>query len=308
MDLAAVATELYALPPGEFTAARNEKARAARSAGDSLVAKQIGRLPKPSAAAWAANLLARHRPDEVDRVLDLGAELRTAQELLDSDTIRRLGPERQRLVTAVVREGRALARDFGGTVSEAAATDLEQTLRAAMADQDAAAAVRSGQLTRALASNGIDPVDLTDAVAVPGSLPEAAKQEAPARTATADGARPASRDAAARRRAEAEREKERERDREHARAELAEAEQNASAAEAELADAEASAAEVTARQRDLTGQLAELKERLAALEGEVAAVEREAGYAERTRKLAARVAEQDQRAVRLARERLDRLS
>ncbi|WP_415853519.1 hypothetical protein [Sinomonas sp. G460-2] len=301
MDLAAVATELYALPPSEFTSARNEKAKAARSAGESLVAKQIGRLPKPSAAAWAANLLARHRPEDLARVLDLGAELRIAQELLDSEAIRRLGPERQRLVTAVVREGRALARDFGGSVSEAAATDLEQTLRAGMADPEAAAAVRSGQLVRALASNGIDPVDLTDAVAVPGSLPESAPRQVPG----VRGERVSQRDDDdERRRVEAERAQERE----QARAEWDEAERSLRLAEAELADAESSAADVAARREGLAGRLAELKERLVGLEGEVAAVEREAGYAERTRKLAARVAEQERRAARLARERLDRLS
>ncbi|WP_422933233.1 hypothetical protein [Sinomonas sp. P47F7] len=300
MDLAAVATELYALPPSEFTSARNEKAKAARSAGESLVAKQIGRLPKPSAAAWAANLLARHRPEDVARVLDLGAELRIAQELLDSEAIRRLGPERQKLVTAIVREGRALARDFGGSVSEAAAADLEQTLRAGMADPGAAAAVRSGQLVRALASNGIDPVDLTDAVAVPGSLHEPAPPPAPG----VRGERAPQRDDDERRRVEAERAQERE----QARAERDEAERSLRLAEAELADAESSAADVAARREHLAGQLAELKERLAGLEGEVAAVEREAGYAERTRKLAARVAEQERRAARLARERLDRLS
>lgn len=67
MDLAAAASELYGLPPGDFTAARNERAKAARAEGNALLAKQVGRLPKPSTAAWAINMLARRRAQELPR-------------------------------------------------------------------------------------------------------------------------------------------------------------------------------------------------------------------------------------------------
>ncbi|MFI9549933.1 hypothetical protein ACIHAR_39560 [Streptomyces sp. NPDC052016] len=73
MDLDAVADELYALPPGEFTAARDEHAKAARATGDRELADQTRRLRRPTQAAWASNLLVREDPDEVERLLQLGA-------------------------------------------------------------------------------------------------------------------------------------------------------------------------------------------------------------------------------------------
>ncbi|MFV0138119.1 hypothetical protein ACLGIH_34035 [Streptomyces sp. HMX87] len=64
MDLETVSDELYGLRPGDFTAARNERAKAARSAGDRELAEQIRRLRRPTLAAWAGNLLVRQQPDE----------------------------------------------------------------------------------------------------------------------------------------------------------------------------------------------------------------------------------------------------
>src|SRR5690606_15251117 len=55
----------------------------------------------------------------------------------------------------------------GQKVSAAAIADVEQTLQAAMADPQAPDAVLSGRLVRALASNGIEPVDTDGAVAEP---------------------------------------------------------------------------------------------------------------------------------------------
>lgn len=314
MDLAAVAAKLYALVPAEFTAERNRQAKAARSEGNSLLAKQIGRLPKPSTAAWAVNLLALRRAEEIAQVLELGESLRRAQEERDPVSLRQLGQQRQKLLGAVVRDGRAVARELGVAVSDAAASEIEQTLRAAMADQDAAAAVRSGQLVRTLSSNGIEPVDLTGAVAVPGALPAAADDGGTPPRAGRREARavPGSEgrdtegqkeEAEARRRAEGERR----RQRDEARAELEEAERAVEQAQTELADAEQHLSDVSTRKSELTRELKELHSRMAELEEELAAVEREAGYAERTRRLAARLAEQERLAVRRVQERLDRL-
>lgn len=348
MDLASAASELYVLLPGEFTAARNERAKAARAEGNSLLAKQIGRLPKPSTAAWAVNMLARRRAEQVASVLDLGEDLRRAQEELDPASMRELGRQRHTLVAAVVRDGRSVAEELGVGVSDAAASEMEQTLRAAMADPDAAAAVRSGQLVRTLSSNGIEPVDLSGAVAVPGALPEgdgerraepAPRVEAkpPKATASRGGTgqratraaeRPAAERSAAERsaaeqaaaeraaaehdaaeRAEKERRaEEARREREQAQAEFDEAQRGAEQAKAELAEAEQSLTETAARRKALSSELGELRKRLAELEEELAAVEREAGYAERTRRLASRLAEQERRAAERARERLERLS
>jgi hypothetical protein len=184
--LLAAAAELYALVPGEFTEARNARAKAAKAAGDKALGAELGRLPKPSAAAWGVNMLVRHRAAEIDQLLELGRTMRAAQEELDSDTLRSLGTQRRAVIGAVAKQARILARELGPSLGEPAVEEIEQTLQAAMADADAAAAVRSGRLVRPLTTVGFEPVDLTDAVAVPGRLagdaaPAATKVRPPAR-------------------------------------------------------------------------------------------------------------------------------
>lgn len=154
MNLAEVADELYALPLGDFIAARTERAKQARADGDKDLAAQIRKLTKPSTSAWAVNTLGRRAPAELDRVLDLGAALRAAQETLDGAELRELTRQRQALIAELVRRTRAEAGDAGHPISEAVAAEVEQTLRAAMADEQAAAVVRSHQLTTAMTASG----------------------------------------------------------------------------------------------------------------------------------------------------------
>ncbi|MCU1443207.1 MAG: hypothetical protein JWQ59_1357 [Cryobacterium sp.] len=163
--LVSVAEALYVLPPGQFTAARNDRAKEAKNAGEKELAQAIGRLPKPSASAWVVNLLARHRPDDVAGVLELGDALRSAQDESDWTKLKQLSRQRHDMLQEVAEVGAQLAEDAGQRVNAAGRTEVEQTLQAAMADPDAAAAVHTGRLIRALASTGVEPVDLSDAVA-----------------------------------------------------------------------------------------------------------------------------------------------
>lgn len=162
MSLAAIADELYALPLDEFTAARNARAKAD---------EQVKTLPKPSAAAWAINQFARGSRAKLEQVVALGDQLREAQDDLDSKTMRALGSQRRALLAA-------MAREITPTASLRA--EIEQTLQAAMADPDAADAVLSGRLVRTLSSDGLEPVDLAGAVAVPtGRRPVKPKKKGP---------------------------------------------------------------------------------------------------------------------------------
>lgn len=315
MDLAAIAAELYMLPPGGFTAARNDRSKAAKAEGQSLLAKQVSRLPKPSVAAWSVDALAHRRPEALARVLELGAALRDAQDALDPDRMRELGQRRTRVVGEAVQSARHAAGELGVTVSEAAAAEIEQTLRAAMADPLAAEAARSGLLVRSLVSTGLEPVDLEGAVAVPGAVSEPAAPRGgergasrPAGSAGRSGG-PAKESGhtraedARRRDAEAARRKERD----EAAADLADAQRRRDEADAELADAQGQATAASGRRDRLAEEVEDLRRRTAVLEQELEAAEREASLAERARRLAARVAEQEGRAVERARERLDRL-
>ncbi|GAA3318715.1 hypothetical protein [Arthrobacter ramosus] len=294
MDLAAIAVELYTLVPSAFTAARTARAKEAKSAGDAELAKQIAQLPKPSTAAWAVNMLVRHGTKEFAGVLELGASLGRAQEQQDHDRLRTLGQQRPRVLGAAVEQARAVAEGLGVKVSGAAAMEIEATLRAAMTDPGAAAELRSGQLVRSLATNGLEPVDLSGAVAIAGALPAAGTtQEEPDDGGRADSQRG---------RADSERE------REKAQTALVEAERNADKADLELARAEREKSEAVRRSEQLAVEVKAAKDKLAALQQELAATEWAITLAERNRKLAVRLAARERRTAETARARLEGLS
>ncbi len=165
--LGAAAEPLYALPPEEFVEARNARARQARSAGDRDLARRVTALPKPTVAAYLLNELARRRPDAVEQLVGLGGRLRDAQESLDGGQLRALTRQRQEVVAAFVRQVVELARDLGRPLSDAVARQVQETLRAAVADEAAGRALRSGRLTTALEYVGMGEVDVSAAMAAP---------------------------------------------------------------------------------------------------------------------------------------------
>jgi len=167
--LLSIAEELYALPPSEFTGTRNQWAKQTK-AEDPELSKRVGELRKPSVAAWVVNMMMRHQGDQMTQVLELGASLRQAQENLDGDALRELTRQRRQLTTAVTRQGRDLAHELGQRLTEAVADQVQGTLHAAMVDEDAAAAVRSGLLVSALTATGVGAADVVDAVAVPSAI------------------------------------------------------------------------------------------------------------------------------------------
>ncbi|GAB3247573.1 hypothetical protein [Kineosporia babensis] len=105
--------------------------------------------------------------EEMKRLEQLGQELREAQAALDANLMRELTKERQRLVAALVRQADEIAAEAGQKVSAAVRRELEDTLGAAVADEQASLAVMSGRLTRALTFAGFGEVDVTEATATP---------------------------------------------------------------------------------------------------------------------------------------------
>ena len=173
-ELAGIAGPLYALPYGEFVAARTAAAKDVSSVGSTAaeqraLAAEVRALPKPSVAAWAVNMLAAHYPELLRELAELGTSMQAAQSALDAAGLRRLTQERRQLLAGAMKSARALAAEQGRPISATVAAEVEQTLRAATADPGAAAAVQSGCLLRALSADGVDVVDLAGAVAVPGS-------------------------------------------------------------------------------------------------------------------------------------------
>ena len=168
--LLSIAEELYSLLPAEFTGTRNQWAKQTKADGDAALATQVSGLRKPSVAAWVVNMMMRHQGDQMTQVLTLGESLRQAQADLDGDALRDLARQRRQLTTAVTRQGRELAGELGIKVTESVADQVQGTLHAAMVDEDAAAAVRSGLLVTALEATGVGVADVVDAVAVPSAI------------------------------------------------------------------------------------------------------------------------------------------
>lgn len=165
MTLADVVGQLYGVPPEQFVPRRKALATALRT-DDRALADEVSRLPKPTAAAWAVNHFARARAEELAALLDLGGQLRAAQGDLDAGRLRELADRAHGVVSGMVRSVADAAAHAGTPLGDAVQGQVEQTLRAAMADERAAEAVRAGVLTRPLAPGGFGPVDLTGAVAV----------------------------------------------------------------------------------------------------------------------------------------------
>ncbi len=301
MNLAEVADELYGLSPAEFTAARDAHAQEARAADERDVSDAIRKLRRPTVSAWLVNQLVRSATDRVDQLLELGQELREAQQALDGDQIRDLSAQRGQLTQALVQEARRLAAAANQPVSEANAREVEATFDAALADPAAADAVRSGRLTKALSYAGFGEVDIGDAVAVPSASAE--RPPAAPERARRDKAKPG--DAASRdeQRATAQRER-----LEAAQREVWEAEAAAEAA-GRAAD-EAGHHLSTAQQEHQTAQqrIEELEQQLRQARVQYSQAAKSVQDACRKRDEAGRAAEAARRRLAQARAKVDRLT
>ena len=146
------ADELYALPPGEFTRARDERAKALRKDGRRDEADAVKALRKPTLAAWALNQLARQRPKEVERLLAAGEALRAAQEELlaggDRRAFQGAATKERDLVAELSQQAVELAAEASERPSPALAEKIAATLHAAALDEETAEELRAGCLVR----------------------------------------------------------------------------------------------------------------------------------------------------------------
>jgi hypothetical protein len=299
VDFDEVADELYGLPPEEFMPARSTFEQQARADGDRQLASAIKGLGKPSTAAWVANILVRHHREEIENLVELGGLLREAQQNLQGDQLRALDVQRRQLVSALVRQSRSLANQLGHPVSGAVGQQVEDTLRAAMADTDAGEALLEGRLTAPMSYSGMGTVERPALRVVPPP------REKPPVKQTTDRARSS---------AEARREEARRAAEERLRREIDEARralEEATAAAEEAADAaddeRRAAAELATRHDTLVDRAEELTLELARIRDEAARAGSERSRAERRREAAERRRAEADRARDRAQATLDRL-
>jgi uncharacterized coiled-coil protein SlyX len=309
VDLDEVADELYEVPPEEFIALRTARENEARAGGDKVLAKSIGALPKPSTAAWVANLLVRaHRP-EIEGLVELGGLLREAQENLAGEQMRALSTQRSQLVSALTRQASALAREQGRRISTSIADQVEETLRA---DPEAGEALLTGRLTSAMSYSGLGTTVARPDLRLVRPPRDSAPPPSPARPVT-----PVQRPSADDRRRTREREREearraaeerRRRELEGARRAADEAAALADEAQAAAEDERQRIEELDARRAELESRVAELSDQLAHAEGEVTEVTAQLKRAERRRKSAEHEAAEAVVARERARARVEELS
>lgn len=306
-ELAGIAGRLYSLPFNDFVSARATAAKEAAggaTAGQEQrsLAAQVRALPKPSVGAWAVNMLVTARPDILRQLAQLGESMRVAQSALDVAELRRLGQERRQLLNIAVETARAVAQQRGRKISDAVAAEVEQTLRAATADEGAAAAVQSGRLLRTLSADGVDAVDVSGAVAVPAAAASGA--------AGAGGPGAGGRQLTGQPRLQAVRQEPRRlapSARERAEARLREAEEDARLAAAEADRYKEELAEASAAAARLAQEAQTLQKQLELTEAELKAARKQGEEATAKAQQAARTAERERRKEDLARERVLRL-
>jgi hypothetical protein len=149
-----VLDELLALPPERFTEERNAAAKRLRAEGKRDAADAIKSLPRPPVSLWALNHLARRDPSLIETFLRSADQLRQAYRS-GGDIRAAMAPERD-AETRVVAAAAELARAEGRNVTETVTDRLNQTMRAAAADAEIAAALRDGRLIREPEAPSID--------------------------------------------------------------------------------------------------------------------------------------------------------
>jgi hypothetical protein len=149
---------LYDLRPGEFVAARDALARQVRRAGDRDAAERIKGLPRPSAAAWAVNQLARREPEWTQALTTAGRRMADAHTALledgDREGWRAASQEAREAIDRLVRLAEGLLREERGSVSAQLREQVRETLQAAATDPAARELVAAGRLSRELRPPG----------------------------------------------------------------------------------------------------------------------------------------------------------
>jgi hypothetical protein len=145
---------LYGLPLGEFTQARDERARELRKEGESEAADEVKALAKPSLSAWAVNQLARHERLQVRALMTASERLRKAQAKLlgggGSGEVQAALERQREVVGALVESAQDVLQAAGHPATEAMLERIRGTLTAAAGDEEGARLVATGRLAKDL--------------------------------------------------------------------------------------------------------------------------------------------------------------
>jgi hypothetical protein len=147
-----VTDQLYGVDLDEFAAERARLAKELRAEGRREEAAQVGKLRKPTIAAWALNQLVRRNRREVDLLLHAGHRLRRSQagvvrggKRASFDQARQTEAE---AVRSLGREAEALLRSERGGASETVVDQVVRGLRAAAISDEGREHLARGDFVR----------------------------------------------------------------------------------------------------------------------------------------------------------------
>jgi hypothetical protein len=140
-------SDLYTHPLDEFTAARDELVQRLKSEGDDEEAKRIGKLRKPSVAAWALNRAALNSPQAVSSLLESHRKLRRAG---SRQAVEEASETRRQAIAALTDA----AMNELGKGSLQTRDRINRTLLAVATDPQGEADLAAGTLVRELEPSG----------------------------------------------------------------------------------------------------------------------------------------------------------
>jgi DNA repair exonuclease SbcCD ATPase subunit len=151
--------ELFQLPLGEFTAARNALAAKLKGDGDTEAAADVKALAKPSVSAWAVNQTYWRHRKEFEDFLTSGERLRKAQASQLSgkaaDVRETLDAHREAL-TALSKRAAEVLREAGHTAGPEMMRRVTRTLEAIASYGKVPDAPQPGRLTDDIDPPGFD--------------------------------------------------------------------------------------------------------------------------------------------------------
>ncbi|MCC6434667.1 MAG: hypothetical protein IT196_06520 [Acidimicrobiales bacterium] len=142
---------LYAGPPEQFVVERTALVKALRAEKRRDEANAVAKLPRPGAAPWAADRVARDDPAVLDELIRAGRALVDAQGAALHDgtgaALREASAQRRRAVQRLVDAALAVLRD-AGRPTDSAREELWRLAEAVSLDESAAAQLRAGRLAK----------------------------------------------------------------------------------------------------------------------------------------------------------------
>jgi hypothetical protein len=147
--------EVYAVPPKEFTRARNARVAALAKSGHHDAAEALRRLRRPTATLWAVNQVARSNRKRLDAFIDAVAHVRRTQ-LRDPRNVGEAVQRQRTALDAVLEVARDALAEHGLTAGPQAMRRISSTLQGAAVDARHAEDLRHGRLTGELAAPGFE--------------------------------------------------------------------------------------------------------------------------------------------------------